>query len=320
MLTRRFAPLCALRFARCSLELELDGDNIQTILPLLVGFMADEDEGVRSMVAECIGSIVTMSPGTVIPTLKSLAEEKKESKTDADNLVLWTICSALRNALSSKSGASAELVASFPSFLACLESEDFPVRTATLLMVNAAVHYVPHVILGSMKDVVMPALIEFLELKAVRTIDLGPFKHKIDDALPLRKASLAILDSALTQCPSHLDVGAVLPRMSGCFGDDDDVKIAAHQLAMKFAKTHPAILAGCVGPFLEAGLQKTITKKVKESATQQEREKNDELVRSALRVVVCFEGLETDRVFGEFVERDVFGRENVKVMYEALKA
>ena len=104
------------------------------------------------------------------------------------NITSFARRSALRNALSSKSGASAELVASFPSFLACLDSEDFPVKTAALLMVNAAVHYVPHVILGSMKDVVMPALTEFLELKAVRTIDLGPFKHKIDDALPLRKA------------------------------------------------------------------------------------------------------------------------------------
>mmetsp|Transcript_7282 Transcript_7282/g.14358 ORF Transcript_7282/g.14358 Transcript_7282/m.14358 type:complete len:826 (+) Transcript_7282:1-2478(+) len=302
-----------------SLGLIVSDTDIGTILPLLVGFMADEDEGVRSMVAECVGCFVTMSPEAVIPTLKSLAEEKKQAKNDQDNLVLWTICSALRNALSSKSGASGELIASFPSFLACLDSEDFPVKTAALLMVNAAVHYVPHVILSSMKDVVMPALTEFLELKAVRTIDLGPFKHKIDDALPLRKASLAILDSALTQCPSHLDVGAILPRMSACFGDDDDVKIAAHQLAIKFAKTHPAVVAGCVGSYLEAGLQKTITKKVKDTATQQEREKNDELVRSALRVVVCFEVLETDRTFGEFIEREVIGRENVKAMYEALK-
>ena len=34
---------------------------------------------------------------------------------------------------------------------------------------------------------------------------------------------------------------------------------------------------------------------------------------------MCFERLETDRAFGEFMEREVIGRENVKAMYEALK-
>jgi len=54
-------------------------------------------------------------------------------------------------------------------------------------MVNAAVHYLPNIVAGSLGNYIMPRVLDYLVLKSVRTIDLGPYKHKIDDALPLRK-------------------------------------------------------------------------------------------------------------------------------------
>jgi hypothetical protein len=40
----------------------------------------------------------------------------------------------------------------------------------------------------------------------IRTVDLGPFKHKIDDGLELRKAAFECLDILLTALPHVLQV------------------------------------------------------------------------------------------------------------------
>ncbi|GMH99682.1 hypothetical protein TrVE_jg342 [Triparma verrucosa] len=298
-------------------DLELDDSNMSKILPLLINYCSNEDEGVRSMVAECLGCFVTMNLNFIIPTLKGLASEKKQAMTEADNLTLWTVATSVKNALSSKSKNRDGLTEHLPVFLEFLESEDFPVRAATLLMINAAVHYQPQVILGCMKEVVMPKLLEFLELKSVRVIDLGPFKHKIDDALPLRKTSLAILDSALTQCPYILNISEVLLKLAAGFKDTENV-VATHQLIIRFSQAYPAMVAQNVSLYIDSGLQKTLNKKFKESATAQDIEKINELIRSGLRVVIAFKQLETDKNFEAFFDANVTGKDNVRILYEEL--
>lgn len=42
-----------------------------------------------------------------------------------------------------------------------------------------------------------------------KTVDLGPFKHKIDEGLPLRKAAFACLNTLLESVPEHVNVGAL---------------------------------------------------------------------------------------------------------------
>lgn len=41
-----------------------------------------------------------------------------------------------------------------------------------------------------------------------KTVDLGPFKHKIDEGLPLRKTAFACLNTLLESVPERVNVGA----------------------------------------------------------------------------------------------------------------
>jgi cullin-associated NEDD8-dissociated protein 1 len=47
----------------------------------------------------------------------------------------------------------------------------------------------------------------------IRTVDLGPFKHKIDDGLELRKAAFECMEVLLDTCPDRLDYNAFIMHL-----------------------------------------------------------------------------------------------------------
>lgn len=302
-------------------DVDLQARNVDLILPHLVSFCENEDEGVRSMVAECMGCFISMKAKQILPTLKDLAQSKSDG-SESSNLVLWTIAMSLRNALGSSNTDAAVVSDYIGVFLEFLKSEDFQVRTATLLMINAAVWYRHEVIASKLTSIVLPTLLELLELKVVRTIDLGPFKHKVDDALPLRKACISIIDSTLSMCPIHLSIPELLPKLAACFADDADVIVASHQLVIKITKMYPAIVAQNIPLFIDSGLQKTVQKKVKEGAAANVREKTEELIRSGLKVAMEWEQLSDVSVrFTDFLESTVKAKDSLsRGIWEELHA
>merc|ERR1712083_580281 len=120
-----------------------------------------------------------------------------------------------------------QLAQYMPSFLKLLEQKELGVRNAALLMVYSAVHHMPQLVAGLMKDLIMPSLYEVAELKLERKVDLGPFTHKVDDALPLRKASLSIFATCLEKLPASLDITAFMPVLAKALADVEDVQLQA---------------------------------------------------------------------------------------------
>ncbi len=146
------------------------------VLPVLLGQCRSEEESVRNIVAECLGVLTATNSEHILSVLLDIATKDVE-----DKLSRRMVANALRFSLSRSSSATvtSALSTAMEQFLPLLEDSDLEVKRATLLMINTAVHHNPHSIESHLGGRVMPLLLETLKIKLERTVDLGPFKHKV---------------------------------------------------------------------------------------------------------------------------------------------
>jgi cullin-associated NEDD8-dissociated protein 1 len=191
-----------------------------------------------------------------------------------------------------------------PRLLALLHQKELGCRHAALLMAYSATHHMPHVIAGLVKEQIMPTVYEVATFKLERKVDLGPFTHTVDDALPLRKTALSMFSSCLEHLPGSLDIGSFMPVLAKALGDVEDVQLQAHQIVMSMCVRQPAYIAAAVETLVEP-LEKTMHKKAGQK-TGTELERLNEWIKSALRTMIALSKLESamnNRKFADLVSR-----------------
>lgn len=318
---QQYLLLSALREFILSSDRESGGlgvaSSLPVILPPLEKHCADEEEGVRTMVAECLGSLTCLQPETLLPKLAELqtthsqiavsaegSVEESDAESKKNALVCWTVASSVKLALAGKVDSS-QLAGYMPTFVKLLDIKELGVRTAALLMVYSAVHHKPQVVSSLLKDSVMPSLYEVSDLKLERKVDLGPFTHKVDDALALRKAALSIFATCLDSLPGSMDISAFMPVLAKSLGDSgEDIQLQAHQIIIWMCARQPTYLVASIDSFVE-NLEKTINKKPGQK-TGTELERLNDWIKSALRATMALsklEGTMNSRVFADFVGR-----------------
>lgn len=94
------------------------------------------------------------------------------------------------------------------------------VRRATLRTINYIIHnkssLVRHRLVAH-----LPTLYDqtFVKKELIREVDLGPFKHRVDDGLETRKAAFECMYTLLEKLTEAIAVGdLVQPLLSGCVG------------------------------------------------------------------------------------------------------
>lgn len=289
--------------------------SLPVIMPHLENHASDSEEGVRTMVAECLGSLTCMQPSLMLEQLSKLAEDHSaivaeggivasdDAISKKNALVTWTVASSIKLAIAGKADQS-QLAIYMPVYLKMLHVKELAARNAALLMVYSAVHHMPQLVAGLMKESIAPSLYEVAELKLQRKVDLGPFTQTLDDALPLRKACLSIFATCLVNLPGSLDIVAFMPVLAKALADVEDIQLQAHQITMSMCARQPTYLVAAVETFVEP-LEKTIHKKQGQK-TGTELERLHEWIKSALRTMVVLstvEGTMNSRKFAEFVER-----------------
>ncbi|OAY62667.1 Cullin-associated NEDD8-dissociated protein 1 [Ananas comosus] len=259
---------------------ELQHSYIEKILTLLFNHCASDEEGVRNVVAECLGKIALIQPEMLIPALK-------ERTASPAAFTRATVVVAVKYSIVERPEKIDEILYSeISSFLMLIKDSDRHVRRAAVLALSTAAHNKPNLVKGLLPEL-LPLLYDQTVVKKelIRTVDLGPFKHVVDDGLELRKAAFECVDTLLDSCLDQVNPSSfIVPYLISGLSDHYDVKMPCHLILSKLADKCPSAVLAVLDSLVDP-LEKTITHKPKTDAVKQEVDRNEDMIRSALRAI-----------------------------------
>ncbi|GIL42737.1 hypothetical protein Vafri_669 [Volvox africanus] len=301
--------------AGASKATELGPEMADQVLSLLFN-AAESEEECRNVVAECAGRLALLHPGKVLPALLE--------RTIALSANMRAVAvSAVKHAVVDRPHpVDAELGPVLQRFLLLMCDEDRHVRRAAVVALSGCAHAKPGLVVGGL-DQLLPLLYAQTRVREdmIRTVDLGPFKHKIDDGLELRKAAFECLDILSDCCRDRLEPVPFLAALESGLGDHADVKMPCHTTLSKLVATDPgAVLAAAER--LVVPLEKTLTTRLKSDAVKQEIDRHEDMLRSCLRCVDALEhvpGSDNNSAFQNFLRKIVLGTPALKEKYLAIQ-
>ncbi|TYI77970.1 hypothetical protein E1A91_D06G178000v1 [Gossypium mustelinum] len=259
---------------------EFQDSSVEKILKLLFNHCESEEEGVRNVVAECLGKIALIEPVKLIPALK-LRTTSPAAFTRA------TVVIAVKYSIVERPEKIDEIIyPEIASFLMLIKDQDRHVRRAAVLALSTFAHNKPNLIKGLLPEL-LPLLYDQTTVKKelIRTVDLGPFKHIVDDGLELRKAAFECVDTLLDSCLDQVNPSSfIVPYLKSGLDDHYDVKMPCHLILSKLADKCPSAVLPVLDSLVDP-LQKTINFKPKQDAVKQEVDRNEDMIRSALRAI-----------------------------------
>eukprot|EP00963_Diacronema_lutheri_P002834 scaffold221_cov351-Pavlova_lutheri.AAC.4 len=291
-------------------------EDYSRILQILLKHAQNEEEGIRNVVAECLGKLVLMGPEDIVVELQKAAGSE-------DSNLRATVATSIRFAVLDKPHPVDQwLRPRILAFLELLEDDAWFVRKAAVQTLSSIVHGRTDM-LGDSLPRIMPVVYKQTAVlpELVRTVDLGPFKHVVDDGLELRKATFECLSTVMENCFEVVDVGSFVTCLKEGIADHYDVKVPCHLLLAKLAETHGQSVLHVVDD-LVANLEKTLRTRLKSDAVKQEVDRHEDLLRSALKAIHAISkipNIEHQEKFAQMVSRTIWGNPAMMSRYDAVQ-
>ncbi|KAG2704351.1 hypothetical protein I3843_05G001300 [Carya illinoinensis] len=259
---------------------EFQDSSVEKILKLLFNHCESEEEGVRNVVAECLGKVALIEPAKLVPALKVRT-------TSSAAFTRATVVIAVKYSIVERPEKIDEIIyPEISSFLMLIKDHDRHVRRAAVLALSTFAHNKPNLIKGLLSEL-LPLLYDqtIVKQELIRIVDLGPFKHIVDDGLELRKAAFECVDTLLDSCLDQVNPSSfIVPYLKSGLDDHYDVKMPCHLILSKLADKCPSAVLAVLDSLVDP-LQKTINFKPKQDAVKQEVDRNEDMIRSALRAI-----------------------------------
>lgn len=255
-------------------------DQLEIIWKLLMKHCECQEEGTRNVVSECLGKLVLLRPLDLLGRLISHLKNDYPGKPSARS----TIVAAIKFAICDQPHEVDDILRScIGEFLSALQDSDINVRRTALITLNSAAHNKPSLIL-SLLPKILPSLYEetLVKPELIREVEMGPFKHQVDDGLDTRKAAFECMYTLLDACQSHLDIFEFITHVENGLKDHYDIKMLTYLMLNKLAALCPSAVLQRMDRLVNP-IEAVCRTKPKENAVKQEHEKQDELKKSALR-------------------------------------
>uniref|UniRef100_A0A915PB19 TATA-binding protein interacting (TIP20) domain-containing protein n=1 Tax=Meloidogyne floridensis TaxID=298350 RepID=A0A915PB19_9BILA len=249
--------------ATCSLEKAdvVFTNGVAEIWELLIKYCGSNEESIRNVVAECIGRLCTVNPGHFVGELQQVNSSSANVRA--------TVVTALRFLIAEQPRTSVDehLRPVLGRFFAAIRDNDLNVRRVAIVTLNSAVHNKPKLIKEYLPSL-LQALYEETKVKQelVREVEMGPFKHVVDDGLDLRKAAFECMYTLADQCLDRVNLAEYLSFVENGLKDSHDIRLLAYLMLTRL----PQLLS-----------------RPKQNAVKQESDKHEELKRSAVRTVLA---------------------------------
>lgn len=254
--------------------------HVESIWALLFQNCQCQEEGTRNLVAECLGKLTVVNPAQLLPRLRQqLHTSSPVARSTVVTAIKFTI-------VDQPAPVDALLKDCIGDFL-MLQDEDINVRRVALVMFNSAAHNKPSLIQGLLGHI-LPHLYKETQIRKdlIREVEMGPFKHTVDDGLDVRKAAFECMYTLLDSCLEGLDVLQFLDHVEEGLKDHYDIRMLTFLMLTRLASLCPAAVFQRLDRLVEP-LKATCSTKVKAGSVKQEFEKQEELRRSAMRAVAA---------------------------------
>jgi len=249
----------------------------KTITPLLLTNASSGDEGVRAMIAECLGKFAVIDNQIFAEIEKLLMA--KDVNTRA------TMATAIKYGLN-KSNQFKIPESTVKAFLKSLSDSDLLVKRQTFLSINTILR-VNHRLIVSELETILPNIFKatVTNQDLIREVDLGPFKHRVDDGLPLRKAAFTCMDSLLDSTPHKIDLFEFIKFLrNGLVDESPDIQMLTYQIFYKVGTFHGAAIVGVLDT-LPTDLMKGIKAKMNEAKGTKDSERAKDILRAACKAL-----------------------------------
>jgi len=268
----------------------LSEQESKDVLAMLLSHASSSEEGVRNVVAECLGRLASSDPVKLVQDLHN------RFNNSANSLEKSTLVSAIKFTVSSSEKGELTKIRDdlrLQDFIIAISDADVNVRSAVIKTINAVTHR-ESTLIAPLLASTMPKLLEQTAVvpELIRVMDLGAFKHTVDDGLDCRKAAFECIGTILDSCGGLVNARDIIATLPSGLDDHYDVKMLAHAILGKLCdgiapNSTDAVLSSL--DLLCGPLEKTLMTRPKRDAVQQEIDRNEDLLRSALRAVRSIE-------------------------------
>jgi cullin-associated NEDD8-dissociated protein 1 len=176
-----------------------------------------------------------------------------------------------------------------PMLVQMLNETDLENRRLALTTFNSAMHNKPDIIIPAL-DQLLPLTMKETEIKheLIREVQMGPFKHKVDDGLEIRKSAYetlyALLETSFAKL-SPSDLSDAYDRVVAGINDEHDIRILCSLMLTKLMHTAPDQTHSRLEAIAE-NFRAVLSFKPKENAVKQELERVQEGCKSVLKVSI----------------------------------
>ena len=250
---------------------------------LFLNVDTDLEQGTRNGIAECLGKLVFCQPSVFLSQLVSYLADKSSN-------VRMTAVSALPFSLNMPENSDKfnDLLSPIViKFLLLISDENLNVRRNALSTFNSIAFLKPNLIRPHLVDL-LPLLYQETKIRKelLRIVEMGPFKHTVDDGLQARKACFDCLLTLLDTSLSGIEIFVFLDNIIVGLSDTAfEIVTLCHLAIQRLIVKAPTAVVQRLDEMLEP-LQKAILIVSKETAVKQEKERDAELVRSATKTAL----------------------------------